>query len=85
MEVGGGRAGRSLPLCPLRSPGTVGLWHGVSLFLGSPERGSPGQLYGKSLPRRGWWSCGVVTIPSVTPQGSARPGCPMGHPGTRGQ
>lgn len=65
MEVGGGRVGRSLLLCPLRSLGTTGLWHGVPLFLGSPEQNSPGQLYGKRLPRRGWWLCGAVTVPSV--------------------
>lgn len=66
MQVGGGKEVRSLLLCPLHSPGTARPWHSVSLFPGSPERDVPSQLYGKSLPRRGWWLCGAVTIPSVT-------------------
>ncbi|XP_031948759.1 mucosa-associated lymphoid tissue lymphoma translocation protein 1 homolog isoform X9 [Corvus moneduloides] len=45
MEVGGGRADRSVLLCPLCSPGTGGPWHSISLFPGSLEHGSPGQLY----------------------------------------
>lgn len=70
MEVGGGRAGtegsRSVLLCPPCSPRTGGPWHSISLFSGSPEHGSPGQLYGKSLPRRGCWLWGARTVTSVT-------------------
>lgn len=66
MEVGGSRADRSVLLCPLCSPGTEGPWHSISLFPGSLEHGSPGQLYGKSLPRRGWWPWGTLTVASVT-------------------
>lgn len=66
MEVGGSSADRSVLLCPPCSPGTEGPWHSISLFPGSLEHGSPGQLYGKSLPRRGWWPWGTLTVASVT-------------------
>lgn len=65
MEVGGGTVHRSVLLCLLCSSGTGEPWHSISLFPGSPEHGSPGQLYGKSLPRRGWWPWGALIVTSV--------------------
>lgn len=59
MEVGGGTVDRCVLLCLLCSPGTGEPWHSISLFPGSPEHGSPGQLYGKSLPR------GTLIVTSV--------------------
>lgn len=66
MEVGGSEVDRPVLLCLPCSPGTGGPWRSISLFPGSLEHGSPGQLYGKSLPRRGWWPWGVLSVASVT-------------------
>ena len=78
------------PALPAALPGHRGAVARRLSLPGSPERGSPGQLYGKSLPRGGWWPCEAVTVPGVTPRGSARPGvlwvqcsrpARQGHPG----
>lgn len=53
QEGDGGRWGQSGQVCSALF--TVLPWHwSISLFPGSLEDGSPGQLYGKSLPGRCW-------------------------------